>query len=61
MDAQYTLSTCKVGQQDECGEPSTFLIAVTTVTDNGWSTDARPGGVVGLCERHASTPVKEWS
>lgn len=56
----YIDTTCKVGQRKECGEVATYVIAVTAVTDNAWTGEGRDGGVVALCEFHATTPVSEW-
>jgi uncharacterized NAD-dependent epimerase/dehydratase family protein len=60
MATAYINATCKVGQGSECGKPATHLAAVAAVADTGWATASRPGGIVGLCEFHASTPVVEW-
>ena len=54
------VTVCMVGQEKPCGKPATHLIAVTVVADTAWSTEARQGGIVGLCEAHATTPVSQW-
>jgi hypothetical protein len=56
----YINAICRVGQQKPCGSEASHLMAVTAVTDTGWSTIERPGGIVGLCDFHATTPVSEW-
>ena len=60
MPDTYINTTCKVGQSVPCGEPATFVIAVTEVADTAWATEGRLGGVVGLCDRHARTAVADW-
>jgi hypothetical protein len=52
----YINATCKVGQQSRaCGRPATHAIAVVAWDETG------DGGVVALCEYHATTPVSEWT
>ena len=60
MSATYINTTCKVGQSEPCGKPAAWAIAVTEVADNAWVDEGRTGGVVALCEFHATTPVTEW-
>jgi len=56
----YINTTCKVGQGQGCGRDAAWVIAVTWVTDNAWSNEAREGGAVALCDFHATTPVARW-
>lgn len=56
----YINTTCKIGQGQECGRDAVWVIAVTAVTDTPWANETREGGVVALCEFHATTAVTGW-
>lgn len=60
MADTYINTTCKVGQSEPCGRPAAWVIAVTEVTDTAWDKTGRTGGVVALCEEHATKPVSAW-
>lgn len=60
MAATYINATCRVGQSTPCGGEAVHVIAVTEVADTAWAEDGRQGGVIGLCDYHATTPVTEW-
>lgn len=60
MSKTYINATCKVGQSEPCGRDAVWSIAVTGVAETAWATDLRGGGVVALCEFHATTPVSKW-
>lgn len=57
----YIEATCQIGQSKPCGKPATYLIAVVQIADTGWgAAKGREGGVVPLCDFHATTPVSGW-
>lgn len=60
VDVANDKPTCEVGQAEPCGEPANHMIAVTTVRDTAWATEQRQGGVVFLCEQHATNPAADW-